>query len=265
MADGGLNPFDGLEDEEDGEVEGVREIVDIPLHERPPEEQVEYHWNAMAEIMKSSVSDPFVLEELKEHLKAIEKFVIKERPETSGRTGDCLEFLLSENVVENVYLFSTRQRVYGKEVRVMLLKFFTEVFARSVQPILIHQQILRPLSRLLRACEGIREHEIANALVPLLHQICILMQENQSLLDLFFIDSPVHLQSKFLIFTQLIPYMHETSEMGNRARDALLLCLSLAAQLPSSNLSKFITVDCNFCQVRHYMQNDSLILGTHRH
>ena len=252
MSDAGLNPFDGFGDEEDGEeTERVGEIVDVPLHERPPEEQVQYHWNAMDEIIKLPVSDPFVLEEFKEHLKAIEKFVTKEKPETSGRTGDCLEFLLSENVVENIYLFSTRQRVYGKEIRIVLLKFFTEVFARSNQPILIHQQILRPLSRLLRACEGTKEHELASALVPLLHQICILMQENQSLLDLFFIDSKVHLQSKFLIFTQLIPHMHNMSEIGNRARDALLLCLSLAAQLPSSNLSRFITVDSNFCQVQH--------------
>lgn len=241
---GSLNPFDGLEDEED-----ETPFAEAPLRERSPPNQVEHHWKAMDSIMQSKVTDPFSLEEFREHLTAIEKLIIKEKPASSGRTGDCLEFVLSENIIESVYVFSTRQRVYGKDVRIMLLKFFTEVFARSTQPILIHQQILRPLSRLLRACEGTQDQELCSALVPLLHHICILMQENQSLLDLFFINAKVHLQSKFLIFTELVLHMHEASDIGNRARDALLLCLSLAAQLPASNLSRFIAVDCNFCQV----------------
>lgn len=257
-----LNPFDELEDEEEGEGE-VQPHTDLPLYEQ--------HWKAMDGIMQSRMMDPFSLEELREHLKAIEKLIIREKPVSSGRTGDCLEFLLSENVVESIYLFSTRQKVYGKEVRIMLLKFFMEVFACSPQPILIHQQILRPLSRLLRACEDTEDTDLRNALVPLLHRICILMQENQSLLDLFFIESRVHLQSKFLIFTQLISHMHEVSEVSNRARDAILLCLSLAAQLPASGLSRFIAVDCNFCQVGVYsssireMEAPYNVIGTPSH
>ena len=256
MENGSSNPFDGLEDEE----EDSYTRADLPLHERLPAEQVEYHWNTLEEIIKSKVTDPFSLEDFRKHLTAIQSLIIHEKPASTGRTGDCLEFLLSENVMENVYLFSTRQRVYGKEVRIILLKFFTEVFTYSFQPILIHQQILRPLSRLLRASEDTKDRELSSALVPLLHRLCILMQENQSLLDLFFIDAKVHHQSKFLIFTQLVPHMHEVNETGNRARDALLLCLSLAAQLPGSNLSRFIAVDCNFCQVRGWIGNSNILL-----
>ncbi len=259
MAGGGsLNPFDGLEDEEEEEeefvggeekYEGGREL---PLHKRSPVDQCEHHWKAMDDAMKTQVTNPFfTLDSFQEHLLAIQNLVIKERPATTGQMGDCLAFLLSENVVENVYVFSTRQRVYGRDIRIILLRFFTEVFTYATQPILIHQQILRPLSRLLRYCEEVRDKEpdLGGILVPLLHRLCILMQENQSLLDLFFIDSKVHLKAKFLIFSQLIPHMHEVGEAGTRARDALLLCLSLAAQLPGSNLSRFIAVDSNFCQV----------------
>lgn len=215
-----------------------------------PVQQLEQRCSEIDALLSSQTTDPFAMEELREHLSNIERFLVKDRPESHGQIGPCLQFLLNENVVENIYMFSTRQKAYAKEIRVMLLKFFTEVFTRSPQPVLIHQQILRPISKLLRACESTTDPELNASLVPLLHTMCILMQENQSLLDLFFFESRVHMQSRFLIFSQLIPHMHTSGEVGNRARDALLLCLSLADQLPSSNLTHFIASDSNFCQVR---------------
>ena len=255
---GSLNPFDdcsdhneeeGEEEEEEGEGGFAPLRAYLPPAERLPVAQLEGHWKALEELMTSTVLDPFALEEMRENVNSIERLIIRERPTSDGITGPCLQLLLSENIVEGLYMFSTRQKVYVKDVRVMLLKLFTEMFARAYQPILIHQQILRPLSRCLRACEGTRDPDLASAVVQLLHRVCILMQENQSLLDLFFVESKTLGQSRFLVFTQLIAHMHEQSEVGTRARDALLLCLSLADQLPASHLSSFIANDCNFCQV----------------
>lgn len=212
-------------------------------------QQLEQSWNEINAILHSCAMDPFAMQELREQLSSIERLLVKDTPESNGQIGPCLQYVLSENVIENVYMFSTRQKVYAKEVRTMLLCFFAEVLTRSSQPVLIHQQILRPISKLLRACEGTNDREIEISMVPLLHAMCILMQENQSLLDLFFIESPVHMQSRFLVFTQLVPHLHSSGEVGNRARDAILLCLSLADQLPASNLSQFIASECNFCQV----------------
>ena len=246
----GKNPFD--DDVDDSELcdllpgSGVEERGRVPS----PVQQLEQWCGEMDALLSSRTTDPFAMEELRGHLSNIEKVLIKDRPESHGQTGPCLQYLLNENVVENVYMFSTRQRAYTKEIRIMLLKFFAEVFTRSPQPVLIHQQILRPISKLLRACEGSSDPELNGSLVPLLHTMCILMQENQSLLDLFFIESRVHMQSRFLIFSQLIPHMHASGEVGNRARDALLLCLSLADQLTSSSLTHFIAANSNFCQVR---------------
>ena len=245
-----LNPFDA---DVDDELVGLNSVVmngngkenRVPS----PVQQLEQWWGEIDGLLCSQTMDPFALDELRELLSKLEKALIKDRPESDGQTGPCLQYLLNENIVENIYQFSTRQKVYSKEIRILLLKFFTEVFTRSPQPILIHQQILRPISKLLRACEGTKDHEMSSSLVPLLHTMCILMQENQSLLDLFFIESHVHMQSRFLVFTQLIPHMHENGEVGNRARDAILLCLSLADQLPGSSLTYFIASDSNFCQV----------------
>lgn len=240
-----LNPFDDDVDSDpsDSCAGGEESRVSSPV------QQLEQCWVEIDALLSSSAVDPFAMEELKGHLLSVEKILVKDRPESHDQIGPCLQYLLNENIVESVYMFSTRQKLYSKEIRIILLKFFTEVFTRSPQPILIHQQILRPISKLLRACEGTTDREMSASIVPLLHTMCILMQENQSLLDLFFIESHVHMQSRFLVFTQLIPHMHVGSEVGNRARDALLLCLSLADQLPGSSLTQFIASDSNFCQV----------------
>ena len=255
---GGLNPFGSDDDDEigrDKRSEGVGMSVagleSVPVSQRPPAAQVEHHWEALGKIINDTgqLTDPFLFEEFRDHLSSIEKLVSRERPVSRGEPGDCLAVLLSKNMIENAYVFSTRQRVHGRDIRIMLLRFFTEVFAHSRQDVLIHQQFLRPLNRLLRACEGTEDGEIFAALVPLLHQVCILIQENQSLFNLFYMEAKAHHPARFFIMTQLIPHMHDMTEIGNRSRDALLLCLSLADQLPHTNLSQFIAIDSNFCQV----------------
>lgn len=256
---GTLNPFDDLYNTDDLDTDTASRTDDVsPLQGLEDDRSIDEgaqvldlkgHCLAIENLVRTKSLNPFALEELGEILTSIQNILSKDRPESKGQMGPCLKYLLNENIIETVYMFSTRQREYAKEVRIFLLKFFTEVFARSLQPILIHQQMLRPVSKLLRACEGSQDPGLTFHLVPLLHQICILIQENQSLLDLFFIESNVNMQSRFLVFTALIPNMHEVGDVGNRARDALLLCLSLADQLSGSNLSRFIATDCNFCQV----------------
>ena len=261
---GGLNPFDSDDDERDedrGEGEGdpgaggTREREDAPLsqQQRSPL-KIELHCAALKKIMSDTaqLTDPFLLEEFRGHLGSVEKLVSRERPSTRGEVGDNLALVLSDNTVESVYVFSTQQRAHSREIRVMLLRFFTEIFVHSAQDVLIHQQFLRPLNRLLRACDGAREGEVASALVPLLHQICILIQENLSLLDLFFVEAKAHHPARFFLLSQLVPYMHDVTEIGNRARDALLLCLSLADQLSHAGLSQFIAIESNFCQVSQW-------------
>ena len=242
-----LNPFDDDLDSEllDLSVETVRENG-IPS----PVQEMERCCNEIEDLLRTKITDPFAVEELREHFATVEKALIRDHPESRGQIGPCLQYILNEDVIDKMYVFSAKQRVYGKEIRIILFKFFTEVFSRSSQPILIHQQILRPFRKLLRVyeAEGTRDPELSASLVPMLHTMCILMQENQSLLDLFF-ESRVNMPSQFLVFGQLLPHMHGSGEVGNRARDAILLCLSLADQLPGSHLTQYISSDSNFCQV----------------
>ena len=245
-----LNPFGDDEDDDSEGEKGVAPGGSTPAASTLPSSfDILHHWQALSYAFDTSQMDRFVLDTMREHLLAIARMVGDEKPSLNGQMGANLEYLLSENAVESVYLYITRQKACGTEARIILLRFFGELFARSRQAVLIHEQILRPLNRLLRSCEGVDNRELTEALVFVVHRLCMMVQENNSLLDLFFTDSKLQQQSKFFVFTQLVPHMHSCADVGKMARDGLLLCVSLAAQLSTSNLGVFITSDSNFCQV----------------
>ena len=255
------NPFDDLDDEVS--IERGQEIEpdnESTFPRNPPLDnpfgrigidEMDEHWRDLSDLMESSITNPFSLQEFREHLDMIQNIMEKEqtRSVSNGRTSECLELLLSENILEKIYLFTTRQRTYSTDVRLTLLHFFRTLLSLPGPPLFIHQQVLRPLTRFLRVCEMSQDQNLVGGFIPLLHQICILIQDNESLLDLFFTDGAGQVPSKFLVFTQLVPYIHDLSESGMRARDAMLLCLSIAGRSPQSSLCDFIVADTDFCQV----------------
>ena len=244
---GSSNPFDELDDEEEEEDYTKQERTS---HGKAFADEMELRWGDLQDLMSAVITDTYSLQEFKEHLSSLFSLIEKDQLASgSSSTSSCLELFLSENVLEKVYLFSTRQRSYSRDVRLVLLQFCTKLLSLPGPPLLIHQQVLRPMSRLLRACEMLPEQDLSSSMVPLIQQICLLIQENESLLDLFYTDGEGQTPSKFLIFTQLISHMHSNKEEGMRSRDTMLVCLFIAARSPLSHLGEFMVADTSFCQV----------------
>ena len=248
------NPFDELDDELPSDQTSEQQATSTvnPFDSvTTPIDVMDEHWRSLNDLMSTPITNPFALQEFQEHISFIEDILYKEQLKSSSndRTNECIELLLSENVLEKIYFFTTRQRNYSVDVRLTILHFFKSLLSLPGPPLFIHQQVLRPLNRMLRVCEMAHEQNLSSKLIPLLHQICIVIQENESFLDLFFTDGAGQVPSKFLVFTLLVPYLHDTSEVGMIARDAMLLCLSVAGRSPQSSLCDFVVADTDFCQV----------------
>lgn len=260
-----LNPFGVDDKQKNSRINGV--ITKPGLLQQPAivlsPEDIESHWRQLDEIISNGIADPFDVVDIKKHLNAMGKLVAEERPHSSGRTGDCLEFLLSEDVIEKVYAFSLRERTYSKDLRLCILNFFVELLSSS-QPLLIHQQVLRPLTKLLHVLEQNKDEEITAALVPVLYHICVIIHDNPSLLDLFYMDGRKSSQSKCLIFALLISHIYEMDNnvvgsllnsssdgrsVASCSRDAVLSFLSLAKKMQHKRLAAYITDDTSFCPV----------------
>ena len=143
------NPFDELDDETEDEIDSRTH----PTNGEAMAEDMEQRWRDLQDLISTVVADTFALQEFKEHLEALFTLIERDQLASGSSTSACLELFLSENVLEKIYLFTTRQRSFSRDVRIVLLQFCTRLLSIPGPPLLIHQQVLRPMSRLLRACE----------------------------------------------------------------------------------------------------------------
>jgi len=56
---------------------------------------------------------------------------------------------------------------------------------------------------------------------------------------------------RFLIFSLLLPFVHREGDLGQQARDALLLCMALSNTNPK--VGQYIADTSNFCPVSSYL------------
>ncbi|MCP9258932.1 POPLD domain protein [Dirofilaria immitis] len=96
--------------------------------------------------------------------------------------------------------------------------------------LLVHKPILLPLLKLLDWCK----------------RICTKLAEDATLLHFFF-DFDDDCDEQFLVFNLLIPYLYDSGEVGQLARDSLLLILSVSRRL--KHIGAFIAIKSNFCPV----------------
>uniref|UniRef100_A0AAF5PSA1 FHF complex subunit HOOK-interacting protein C-terminal domain-containing protein n=2 Tax=Wuchereria bancrofti TaxID=6293 RepID=A0AAF5PSA1_WUCBA len=118
--------------------------------------------------------------------------------------------------------------------------------------LLVHKPMLLPLLKLLDWCRKSAEKRnftpsnTDRHFVLLLNQICTKLAEDATLLHFFF-DFDDDCDEQFLVFNLLIPYLYDSGEVGQLARDALLLILSVSRRL--KRIATFIAVKSNFCPV----------------
>ncbi|XP_061737218.1 FHF complex subunit HOOK-interacting protein 1A [Nerophis ophidion] len=164
----------------------------------------------------------------------------------AGAMGPILEFVVMENVMERLFVWSLR-REFTDDMKLEQLKMHEMLVAQSRQPLLHHKPVLRPLMMLLSACSGTAAPRVEAQLVLLLHQLCCVLAKDPSVLELFFHTSKDQGAANFLIFSLLIPFIHKEGAVGQQARDALLLVMSLSAE--NLRVAKHIAENTFFCPV----------------
>ncbi|XP_048511354.1 FHIP family protein CPIJ015043 isoform X2 [Athalia rosae] len=158
----------------------------------------------------------------------------------------CLEHLLNENLLDKLYEWSLHTGRFSNAVRLEQLKLY-ELLVSHSGTLLAHEPVARPLLRLLEQCaDDIMPLEVEKKLVVLLNQLCVALMQNMALLDLFF-HPTANGKSKFIIFTLLIPHIHREGGVGQQARDAMLLCMSLSKK--NDEVGLYIADHSNVCPV----------------
>ncbi|KAA0706500.1 Protein FAM160A1 [Triplophysa tibetana] len=176
-----------------------------------------------------------------------------------GAMGPILEFVVVENVMEKLFLWSLR-REFTDDMKLEQLHMYEMLLTRAKQPLLHHKPVLKPLMMLLSACSssctapgkhtcstGGGGAAVEAELVSLLHQLCRVLVKDASVLELFFHGSEDQGAANFLLFSLLIPFVHRDGTVGAQARDALTLIMNLSSQ--NHLVAKHIAESTYFCPV----------------
>lgn len=172
--------------------------------------------------------------------------LIEEESGQAGAMGPILEFVVMENVMERLFVWSLR-REFTDDMKLEQLKMYEMLVGQAHQPLLHHKPILRPLMMLLSSCSGTAAPQVEAELVLLLNQLCCVLAKDPSILELFFHTSEDQGATNFLIFSLLIPFIHREGTVGQQARDALLLIMSLSAE--NERVAKHVAESTYFCPV----------------
>uniref|UniRef100_A0A673MY34 Protein FAM160A1-like n=1 Tax=Sinocyclocheilus rhinocerous TaxID=307959 RepID=A0A673MY34_9TELE len=168
----------------------------------------------------------------------------------NGAMGPILEFVVMENVLERLFIWSLR-REFTDDMKLEQLKMYEMLIGQARQPLLHHKPVLKPLMMLLSSCSGSPSGPSSSAveteLVLLLNQLCCVLAKDPSVLELFFHTSEDQGAANFLIFSLLIPFIHREGSVGQQARDALLLIMALSAE--NHVVAKHIAENTYFCPV----------------
>ncbi|XP_070774116.1 FHF complex subunit HOOK-interacting protein 1A [Enoplosus armatus] len=172
--------------------------------------------------------------------------LMEEESGQAGAMGPILEFVVMENVMERLFVWSLR-REFTDDMKLEQLKMYEMLVVQAHQPLLHHKPILRPLMMLLSSCSGTAAPQVEAELVLLLNQLCCVLAKDPSILELFFHTSEDQGATNFLIFSLLIPFIHREGTVGQQARDALLLIMSLSAE--NERVAKHVAENTYFCPV----------------
>ena len=210
--------------------------------------RVDVHWNNVKQIMavdEKTVSSQERCNILVSHLNGIIDAILDERDENPG---PCLQYVLHENIFHTVYSWSASRKDCVLEMKSEQLKLFRNLIERGRSPILIYEQVWKPLLFLLHSCVDKIPPESEETFVAVLKGLCVSVNRDIALLDLFFLDNHCNSQiAKLSVFSLLIPFVHREGNVGIFARDAMLLCMALSSV--DHRLGRYIAEDTCFCPV----------------
>uniref|UniRef100_A0A2C9JPZ8 Uncharacterized protein n=1 Tax=Biomphalaria glabrata TaxID=6526 RepID=A0A2C9JPZ8_BIOGL len=167
-----------------------------------------------------------------------------------GLPGPILKCVLSTELLESFCDWCALNVPVHEKLRLQQLRLFELIISQSKQLLLVHKPVIKPLLKLLIAVsdsQEINNGELEFKLVLVLHQICICISQQSLILESFFSTDTDHGPARFLIFSLLIPYIHREGPVGQRARDALLLIMTLSARHP--HIGQYIANNSDFCPV----------------
>jgi Retinoic acid induced 16-like protein len=175
------------------------------------------------------------------------------------------DFLLMVDAMNKLLLWTLRfsatiDTESADRLALLQLRVFDLLLNHSERCLLTEKRLIWPLLRLLVACGPSKNCSIEDQLALVLHQLCVGVSQYPASLELLFDTvtaegsrsegTAADNNSKFLVFSLLVPYVHREGLIAQQARDDLLLIMSMSSSLDV--IGQHIVDKSDFCPVMLY-------------
>ncbi|XP_053209144.1 FHIP family protein CPIJ015043-like isoform X2 [Panonychus citri] len=190
---------------------------------------------------------------------------------SSSSSTTLLDYFLMENILDQIFNWSCDIGEFTNIMKIEQLKSFDLLLSRYNKDNCIFQSsVIKILHQLLSRCSKTCPLDVEKRLVSLLNTICQCIGRDNQLLQLFFNDNGDHenrnnnehndefknsdykskyfserkeIESRFLVFSLLISFVHREGAIGQQARNGLLQIMPISQT--NESLSQYIANDSN--------------------
>lgn len=203
------------------------------------------HWKQILSIFNKTQINDDDLEIFKNNIDQMILLLINNQHQNNDNNNKCLiDFIIDENIFNNIYIWSLNIPLkYTYEIKLYQLNYYELILNHLTQEdliLLFKSNLHKPLFLLLSNCTKHKSDQIEKHLISILNQLCVCLNDNHDLINILFdlntfsnksnsfiINSTSieynkefnnskfeNGQSKFLIFSLLIPYIHQDNYCG---------------------------------------------------
>ncbi|XP_025425903.1 UPF0518 protein AGAP011705 isoform X2 [Sipha flava] len=182
------------------------------------------------------------------HLNQLIKLLLLDvQSSKSTNQSRCLEYFLNNQLLGKLYSWSLKTDRYKSYLKLEQLKVYGVLLSEfRGHQLLSDDSILNPLLLILNSYDGdCLSVEIEKHLVTVLRQFCVVLSHHPSILSNVLKENTKN--SKCIILSLLVAFIHRDGSIGEEARDALLIFVSLSRQ--NDILANIITSKSNVSPV----------------
>lgn len=174
---------------------------------------------------------------------------------TWKQSGDdsCIELFTQHDIFSQVFAWIAGNKDLMKAMTSELLTIFINVLSLGNDHFIRKQEFIEPLMLLLLALRPTEKKRVPPDLemqyIKVLNNLCVRLADEQFLehFDDSWLSKQGYRIPRYSFINILMSYVHENNEIGNYARDSLLVCLQISTS--NEKLGKYIAYESDCCNV----------------
>ena len=167
----------------------------------------------------------------------------------------CIRIFTEHDILSQVFNWIAGKKELMKSMTVELLLIYDNILSIASDSFIRGREFIEPLMLLLLALRPNEKkrmpHEMELKYIRLINNLCLRLIDDQFLkkFESVLISKQGYKLPRYGFLNLLMSFVHENSQVGNFARDSLIICMQVSAS--NSEFGKYIAYESDCCNVSY--------------